>query len=247
MRGRGWAASTPAERRASRSTSATTTATTRRRLNGAGVGGRIYPTTNSALSNDGTEKDDTNTVVGQLTSVLGSNLLFEARGQYSREKRPRLANSEIADVQQHGRHVRRRATSCPRRRSTGACRPRRTDLRRRAATPPRPASNTTTSFAEQMFGFNQFGAIHRQRCRDAVLELMTLGGHDREPVRVPRTGAESPSPTTADRQPGAGLRDGRNRVLRAGRWRSSRTSRSTTACAGKVRSIRRRTPTTSSC
>ena len=47
------------------------------------TGNALRATTTSALSNNGTEKNGTNTVVGQFTTALRSNLLFEARGQYS--------------------------------------------------------------------------------------------------------------------------------------------------------------------
>lgn len=56
------------------------------------AGTSLTPTTNSALSNNGTEGDNSNTVVGQLTSFLSSTTINEFRGQYSKENRPRLAN-----------------------------------------------------------------------------------------------------------------------------------------------------------
>ncbi len=62
-------------------------------LNSDGVGGVITPTTNRSLETNGTEEDATQTVVGQFTGVPSSDLLFELRGQYSRESRPRSANA----------------------------------------------------------------------------------------------------------------------------------------------------------
>lgn len=61
-------------------------------LNAVTAGTSLTPTTNSALSNNGTEGDSSNTVVGQLTSVLNSSTINEFRAQYSEEERPRLAN-----------------------------------------------------------------------------------------------------------------------------------------------------------
>ena len=61
-------------------------------LNAVTAGTSLTPTTNSALSNNGTEGDNSNTVVGQLTSFLSSSNINELRGQYSKENRPRLAN-----------------------------------------------------------------------------------------------------------------------------------------------------------
>ncbi|MCY4599179.1 MAG: TonB-dependent receptor [Acidobacteria bacterium] len=62
-------------------------------LNSDGVGGVITPTTHRSLETNGTEEDSTQTVVGQFTSVPSSDFLFELRGQYSREDRPRSANA----------------------------------------------------------------------------------------------------------------------------------------------------------
>jgi hypothetical protein len=61
-------------------------------LNAVTAGTSLTPTTNSALSNNGTEGDNSNTFVGQLTSFLNATTINEFRGQYSKENRPRLAN-----------------------------------------------------------------------------------------------------------------------------------------------------------
>lgn len=66
---------------------------TNRALNSDGVGGVIIPTTHRSLETNGTEEDATQTLVGQFTSVPSSDLVFELRGQYSREDRPRSANA----------------------------------------------------------------------------------------------------------------------------------------------------------
>jgi len=58
------------------------------------TGNALFPNTVSALSNNGTEKDRTNTIVGQFTSIFSSTVVNEFRGQYSREERPRESNSE---------------------------------------------------------------------------------------------------------------------------------------------------------
>ena len=49
-------------------------------LNANATGNALDPNTISALSNNGTEKDNTNIVIGQFTSSLRSNLLLEVRG-----------------------------------------------------------------------------------------------------------------------------------------------------------------------
>ena len=63
-------------------------------LNANATGNALLPTTVSALSNNGTERDETNTVVGQFISFLSPTLVNEFRGQYSRENRPRDANAK---------------------------------------------------------------------------------------------------------------------------------------------------------
>ena len=62
-------------------------------INSDGVGGVITPTTHRSLETNGTEENSTQTAVGQFTGAPSSNFLFELRGQYSREDRPRSANA----------------------------------------------------------------------------------------------------------------------------------------------------------
>ena len=68
-------------------------------LNAITSGNATLPTTTLALSSNGTERDQTDTVVGQFTQARRSNLLLEVRAQYSREERPREANAIAARVQ----------------------------------------------------------------------------------------------------------------------------------------------------
>lgn len=67
-------------------------------LNAVTNGTSLTPTTNSALSNNGTEGDNSNTVVGQLTSFFTSTTINELRGQYSKENRPRIPNELSPEV-----------------------------------------------------------------------------------------------------------------------------------------------------
>lgn len=55
----------------------------------------VDPTTNSALSSNGTEKNTTRILVAQLVNNLTTNTVNELRFQYARETRPRLSNSEV--------------------------------------------------------------------------------------------------------------------------------------------------------
>jgi len=57
------------------------------------AGNQIFPTTNSAVSNNGREEDHQNTGVAQLTSFFGTSLANDLRYQMSYEERPRLTNS----------------------------------------------------------------------------------------------------------------------------------------------------------
>jgi outer membrane receptor for ferrienterochelin and colicin len=66
--------------------------------NAVATGGQINPETNLALSNNGEEGDNQHTVAGQWTGILSPRVINELRAQYSREKRPRLSNSQMASV-----------------------------------------------------------------------------------------------------------------------------------------------------
>ncbi len=61
-------------------------------LNSVTAGTSLSPTTNSAVTNNGTEGDKSNTFVGQLTTFFSPKVVNELRGQYSVEDRPRLPN-----------------------------------------------------------------------------------------------------------------------------------------------------------
>lgn len=69
-----------------------------RALNANSTGNQLFPNTVSALSNNGTEMNRSYTMIGQLTSFLKPTLINELRAQYSREVRPRLANTEAPNV-----------------------------------------------------------------------------------------------------------------------------------------------------
>ena len=56
------------------------------------AGTSLQPTTNSALSNNGTEGNKQHTLAGQLTTFVSPVTVNELRAQYSRENRPRTPN-----------------------------------------------------------------------------------------------------------------------------------------------------------
>jgi hypothetical protein len=65
-------------------------------LNAVATGNQIFPETNNALTNNGTEGDEQHTVSGQWTGIFTPRLVNEFRAQYSRERRPRTSNSSEA-------------------------------------------------------------------------------------------------------------------------------------------------------
>lgn len=58
----------------------------------------VDPTTNQALSTNGTEGNNTKILVGQLVSNFGSNTVNELRFQWAREDRPRISNSATPQI-----------------------------------------------------------------------------------------------------------------------------------------------------
>jgi hypothetical protein len=142
-------------------------------LNSNATGNALDPNTVSALSNNGTEKDNTNIIIGQFTSSLSSTMLLEVRGQWGREERPRLANEEAPNV-----------TNAIGRFGTVNFLPTtQFDKRYQAAVNLTWLKNRHTVkvgteynhvYADQAFGFNQFGAFNVSGTDTAVL-LDTLG------------------------------------------------------------------------
>jgi hypothetical protein len=157
-------------------------------LNANATGNALSDTTISALSNNGTERDRTNTVVGEFTSVTRTGLLLEMRGQYSREQRPRDANTQmpllnigtignVGTVSFLGENIQR-------------------DWRGQAA------ANATwvkrshsvkfgTEYnhvdASQKFGFDQFGTYSVTGAAASALEIISVGGPNANRFDVPRT------------------------------------------------------------
>jgi hypothetical protein len=140
------------------------------------TGNALADTTVSALSNNGTEKDRTNTVVGQFTSALRSNLLFETRAQYSREHRPRDANERTPLV-----------TNAVGNYGTVSFlgENEQQDWRVQAAVnltgvfgrhTPKAGVEYNHVDASQKFGFNQFGTWNLSGTAANALEILTAGG-----------------------------------------------------------------------
>ena len=164
-------------------------------LNSNATGNALSDTTISALSNNGTERDRTNTVVGEFTSPLRSNTLLEIRGQYSREERPRDANAllplitgtvgNVGTVSFLGENIQQ-------------------DWRAQlAANTTWVKANHSAKFgleynhvdASQQFGFDQFGTFQVFGTSQAMLEILSVGGPTANrstlPVRLFSTGARS--------------------------------------------------------
>ena len=157
-------------------------------LNSNATGNALEATTTSALSNNGTEQNGSNTVVGQFTTALRSNLLFEARAQYSREKRPREANEESPTVQ----------NSVGNYGTVNFLPTTQFDWRAQAATnvtwvtgphTVKVGAELNHVYAEQLFGTDQFGRWTINGSAASALEVMSLGGTTANRYDVPLTGA----------------------------------------------------------
>jgi len=142
-------------------------------LNSNATGNALDPNTISALSNNGTEKDNTNIVVGQFTSSLRANLLLEVRAQWAREQRPRLANVEAPTVQtaigNYGTVNFLPTTQFDKRYQSAV---NLTWIKGRHAV--KVGTEYNHVFADQLFGFNQFGRFSVSGTDTATL-LDTLG------------------------------------------------------------------------
>jgi hypothetical protein len=156
-------------------------------LNSNAVGNALEATTTSALSNNGTEKNSTNTFVGQYTTALTSSLLLEARGQYSREDRPREANVLAPTVQnQVGNYG-----------TVNFLPTTQEDWRAQAAANVTAVKGTHSLkggfeynhvYADQIFGFNQFGRWTVNGAPSLALEVLSVGGPTANRFDVPATG-----------------------------------------------------------
>jgi outer membrane receptor for ferrienterochelin and colicin len=151
-------------------------------LNSNATGNQLFPTTVSALSNNGTERDKTNTVVGQFTSFFTTSLVNEFRGQYSHERRPRDANAEEPTL---STGVGNTGTVSFLGQNTQS------DWRVQAADSMTWSSGShTVKFGvefnhvnvEQLFGFNQFGAFNVSGSAasaagaQTILDILAPGG-----------------------------------------------------------------------
>ncbi len=144
-------------------------------LNSNATGNALDPATISALSNNGTEKDNTNVVVAQLTSVLKPTLLLEARAQYAREERPRLANEEATNVTNSiGRYGTVNFLPTTQFDWTAGANVNMTWIRPKHTF--KAGVDYRHTYVDQTFGFNQFGVFNISGTTAAVLELMSVGG-----------------------------------------------------------------------
>lgn len=151
-------------------------------LNSNATGNQLFPTTTSSLSNNGTERDKTNTIVGQFTSFFTTSLVNEFRGQYSHERRPRDANAQEPTL---STGVGTTGTVSFLGQNTQS------DWRVQAADSMTWSSGShTVKFGaefnhvnvEQLFGFNQFGAFNVSGSAasaagaQTILDILAPGG-----------------------------------------------------------------------
>ena len=140
------------------------------------TGNSLSDTTISAVSNNGTEKDRTNTVVGEYTSALRSNLLAEVRAQYSREQRPRDANARmplvtgtvgnVGTVSFLGDNIQKDWRGQMAANMTWV----------KGAHSAKFGTEYNHVWATQKFGFNQFGVYQISGPSATMLEVLSIGG-----------------------------------------------------------------------
>ncbi len=159
-------------------------------LNSNATGNALSDTTISAVSNNGTERDRTNTVVGEFTSAFRSNALLEIRGQYSREQRPRDANTlqplltgtvgNVGTVSFLGENIQR-------------------DWRVQfAANTTLVKGNHSTKVgveynhvdASQLFGFDQLSTYQVFGTSQTMLEVLSVGGPTANRFDLPSSGVQ---------------------------------------------------------
>ena len=145
-------------------------------LNANATGNALDPNTISALTNNGTEKDRTNIVVGQYTSAFTSSMLFEARGQY--RLRRAAARSQLRG------HL--RAVAVGNYGTVSFLPNKQFDRRTQLAANLTWLTGTHSFkggaeynrvFADQTFGFNQFGRfIVNSTDTPTILDIFSVGG-----------------------------------------------------------------------
>ena len=144
-------------------------------LNAVSVGNSLFPTTNSALTNNGTEKDQTDTLVAQFNSTLTSRHLLEVRAQYAKETRPRLSNTEeptlSTSIGTTGTRNFLPTTQADKRFQLAA------NLTWLAGQHQvKIGGEYNHVFADQTFGFNQFGAYTFNSATATILDVLSPGG-----------------------------------------------------------------------
>ena len=164
-------------------------------LNAVSVGNSIFPNTNSALTNNGTEKDQTDTFVAQLNSTLTNRHILEVRAQYAKETRPRLANAEEPVL----------SSSIGTTGTRNFLPTTQSDWRLQLATnlswlagqhTVKVGAEYNHVFADQTFGFNQFGAYNFTGATATVLDVLSPGGTGARIASTTRRRATSASSAT---------------------------------------------------
>ena len=234
--GRAWPASTTSSTAPTASACATATATTRPSTRTPPA----TPSTRTRSARSATTAPRRTTPTSSSASSRAASartMLLEVRGQWGREERPAPGQRGVAERDQRHRPLRDRQLP--------AHHPVRQALPGRAVNLTWIKNQHTIKvgteynhvFADQAFGFNQFGVFNVSGTDTATL-LDTLGTGGAIANRFDVDHRDLPPP---DRQPAGRLLDGRARLLRPGQLEgAARTSPSTPACAGKGSSIRRR-------
>ena len=158
-------------------------------LNANATGNALSDTTISAVSNNGTERDRTNTVVGEFTSAVRANMLLEVRNSIARAA---AARREYADAAHHRNGRQRRHRQLPRpehpARLARAARYERHVGHREPLGEIRSRHNHVD--ASQLFGFDQFSTYQIFGTSQAMLEILSVGGPTANRFDAPRAVAQ---------------------------------------------------------
>ena len=211
-------------------------------VNANATGNALSDTTVSALSNNGTEKDRTNTVVGQYTTTLRSNILswkravsIRARAAHATRTREPLmtgAVGNVGTVSFLGENIQH----------DWRLQARRQPHRRRRPPPDKAGPRVQPRLRGQKFGFDQFGTWTLEWTPARQPRILSVGWPDGQSLRLDdgdlpegRLGTSTLSLATDELA-----------FFTQDAWRVT-TSRSTTASARKVPSTPRPRRTTISC
>jgi hypothetical protein len=146
-------------------------------LNSVAVGdaGVLFnPVVDAAISNEGTEKDRNNVFVSQWTSTIGSSYVNDFRFQYARGERPRIANAETPLVTVGNVGLYGTRSFLPTTQSDKRIQFVEGFSILKGNHNIKIGGEFSDIYADQLFGFNQFGAYSFRVTGNAALQELSL-------------------------------------------------------------------------